>query len=149
RVEDRRRAAVLSHEPRHPEGRGGSDDSLGLHRAQREGAARGVRRRDEPADPAPDGGLGRMTTTQLETSKRPVASWAELCKPGGAAEPAWAVEQRKRAAKIAETLPFPDRSQELWRRTDFGSLAFDTLDLDGATETGRGGRELPLDKVSG
>jgi len=84
-----------------------------------------------------------MTTTQLETSKRPAASWAELSKTRGAGEPAWAVEQRKRAAKIAETLPFPDRSQELWRRTDFGSLAFDTLDLAAATKTVRNFGELP------
>src|SRR4029079_9440954 len=117
--------ALLPQARRHRKGERGGDDRVGLHRAHREGAAHGVRGRDEPADPAPDGGLGRMTTTQLETSKRPVASWAELSKTRGAGEPAWAVEQRKRAAKIAETLPFPDRSQELWRRTDFGSLAFD------------------------
>ena len=43
--------------PRHPRGRGGEADRQRLHRADRQGAPDGVRRRDEPADRAADGGL--------------------------------------------------------------------------------------------
>ena len=59
--QDRRRAALLPDEPRRAQGRGGGDDRRRLHRAGREGAADGVRGRDEPPHPAADGGLGRMT----------------------------------------------------------------------------------------
>ena len=54
-LEDRRGAALLPDEPRPHGGRGERDDRLRLHRADHEGAAAGVRGRDEPADPAPDG----------------------------------------------------------------------------------------------
>jgi Fe-S cluster assembly protein SufB len=60
-LEDRRRAALLSHEPRHSGGGSGRDDRERVHRADHEGAADGVRRRDEPPDPASDGGLGRLS----------------------------------------------------------------------------------------
>ncbi len=46
----------------------------------------------------------------------------------GANEPAWALEQRREAAEVAARLPFPDRRLELWRRTDFGTLALGELD---------------------
>ena len=55
-LEDRRRAALLSHVARAERGRGLGDGGQRLRRADHEGAAARVRRRDEPADPAPDGG---------------------------------------------------------------------------------------------
>ena len=59
-LEDRRGAALLPEEPRPHRGRGHHDDRQRLRRADRQGAADGVRRRAEPADPAPDGRLGRV-----------------------------------------------------------------------------------------
>ena len=58
RLEDRRGAALLPDEPRPDRGGGERDDRLRLRRADHEGAAARVRRRDEPPDPAADGGLG-------------------------------------------------------------------------------------------
>src|SRR5205814_745910 len=43
--------------PRPIRGSGGGDDRVRIYRADRQGAAARVRRRDEPADPAPDGRL--------------------------------------------------------------------------------------------
>ena len=62
RLEDRRGAALLPHVARAHRGRGERDDRERLRRADHEGAAARVRRRDEPADPAPDGGLGRLSS---------------------------------------------------------------------------------------
>ena len=62
RLEDRRGAALLPAEPRHPRGRGLQDDRQRLHRADRQGAPDGVRGRDEPPDRAPDGGLHWLTS---------------------------------------------------------------------------------------
>ena len=59
-LEDRRGAALLPDVPRALRGRGLGDDRLRLRRADHEGAAARVRGRDEPADPAADGGLGRL-----------------------------------------------------------------------------------------
>ena len=58
RLEGRRRAALLP-ACRHGLDRGGGRqaDRQRLHRADRQGAADGVRGRDEPPDRAPDGGL--------------------------------------------------------------------------------------------
>src|SRR6185436_6318274 len=60
RLQDRRGAALLSDEPRPDRGGGERDDRLRVRRADHEGAAARVRRRDEPADPAADGGLSRL-----------------------------------------------------------------------------------------
>ena len=57
----RRGAALLPAEPRHRRGRGDEDDRQRLRRADRQGAADGVRGRAEPADRAADGGLRRVT----------------------------------------------------------------------------------------
>ncbi len=59
-LEDRRGAALLPHVARALRGRGDGDDRLRLRRADHEGAPARVRRRDEPADPAADGRLGRL-----------------------------------------------------------------------------------------
>ena len=61
RVEDRRGAALLPDVPRPVRGGGVRDDRVRLRRADHEGAPARVRGRDEPPDPAPDGGLGRLT----------------------------------------------------------------------------------------
>ena len=55
-LEDRRGAALLPDVARALRGRGLRDDRLRLRRADHEGAAARVRGRDEPADPAADGG---------------------------------------------------------------------------------------------
>ena len=56
-LQDRRGAALLPDEPRHPRGRGRQADRQRLHRADRQGAPDGVRGGDEPPHRAPDGGL--------------------------------------------------------------------------------------------
>ncbi len=68
-VEDRRGAALLPDEPRPLGGRGERDDRLRVRRADHEGASTGVRGRDEPADPAPDGRLGRLGRTMAIVEK--------------------------------------------------------------------------------
>jgi Fe-S cluster assembly protein SufB len=60
-VEGGRGAALLPDVARHPRGRGVEADRQRLHRADRQGAADGVRGRDESADRAPDGGLDWLT----------------------------------------------------------------------------------------
>ncbi len=71
RLQDRRGAALLPEEPRALRGRGLDPDRQRIHRAARQGAAHGIRRRDEQAHPAPDGRLGGV--------RRPF--------PGGGREP--------------------------------------------------------------
>ena len=60
RLEDRRGAALLPHVARALRVRGERDGRVGLRRADHEGAPARVRRRDEPADPAPDGRVRRL-----------------------------------------------------------------------------------------
>src|SRR5262249_43978776 len=133
RVQDRRRAALLSHGARHQQGGGRGDDRVRLHRARGEGAADGVRGRDEPVDPAADGGLRRMTAHSPKVTPAPAKgptappiarSWAEkaLARAQAAREGAWALERRRAAAATLSTLGLPRRDDELWRRTDFGTL---------------------------
>ncbi len=83
-----------------------------------------------------------MTTTALPTT-RLAPSWGALSETRGAVEPPWAREQRRRALAMAERSAYPDRSVELWRRTDFGSLKPDTLDFAAAGAVARGFGELP------
>ena len=61
RLQGRVGAALLPDEPRPDGGRGSRHDRERLHRADRQGAADGVRGRDEPPHPAPDGRRGRLT----------------------------------------------------------------------------------------
>ena len=72
RLQDRRGAALLPDEPRPLRGRGERDDRLGLHRADHEGAPTRVRGRDEPADPAADGGIGRVIVERTDFVSVPV-----------------------------------------------------------------------------
>jgi len=73
-----------------------------------------------------------MTTTELNTSQGFDVAWMSraqaLAKEAG--ESAWALAGRAAAADTARSLSFPDRTDELWRRTDFRSLeaAVETLD---------------------
>jgi Fe-S cluster assembly protein SufD len=83
-----------------------------------------------------------MTTTSLNPTAL-ATDWGALSQTRGAGEPAWAQEQRRRALAIAERLPYPDRSLELWRRTDFGSLKPDTLDYSAPGHTVHGVGDLP------
>ena len=62
-----------------------------------------------------EGGLDAWPALALERAVR-------------ANEPAWALEQRRAATAVVARLSFPDRRLELWRRTDFGTLALDELD---------------------
>src|SRR5439155_16464243 len=130
------------------QGRCGGHDRLRVHRADREGAADGVRGRDEPPDPAPDGGLGRMTTAaNLPVTAGFDGEWGEraLARAAAAHEPKWALERRRAAAGLARTLPFPSHEDELWRRTDFRALqaALPKLDPFAAPERARGVSDLP------
>ncbi len=59
-LEDWRGAALLPDEPRDSRARGGGDDRLRLRRADHQGAPPRVRGRDEPSDPAADGGVCRL-----------------------------------------------------------------------------------------
>ena len=59
-LEDRRGAALLPDVARALRGGGLGDDRLRVRRADHQGAPARVRGRDEPADPAPDGRLGRL-----------------------------------------------------------------------------------------
>ena len=77
-VQDRRRPDLLPHEPWALRGGGHGDDRARLHRADRQGAADGVRRRAQPADRASDGGLdwlscraGRPRSARPRPSRSP------------------------------------------------------------------------------
>src|SRR5205814_3730834 len=72
RLEDRRGAALLPDVPRALGDRGLGDDRLRLRRADHEGAAARVRGRDEPLDPAPDGGLRRVIVERTDFISVPV-----------------------------------------------------------------------------
>ncbi len=78
------------------------------------------------------------------------AAWPERAieRAVRAGEPAWALDQRRRAATLAERLPWPDRRLDLWRRTDFGSLALDGLDPFAPGLRARGVDDLPTALVA-
>src|SRR4029078_8971240 len=72
--EVRRGAVFLSDEPGDSRARGGGDDRLRLRRADHQGAPARVRRRDDPADPPPDGGLGWLSSRWSEPTSSPSPS---------------------------------------------------------------------------
>jgi len=88
-----------------------------------------------------------MTTTELNTSQGFDVAWMSraqtLAKEAG--ESAWALAARAAAAGTARSLSFPDRTQELWRRTDFRSLeaAVETLDPFARPTAAAGPGDLP------
>ena len=85
-----------------------------------------------------------MTSTELRT-RTPLAEWPGLAEARAQrlGEPAWALERRRQAAAIAAALPLPSRALELWRRTDFGSLALDDLEPFVPAPRARGVDDLP------
>ena len=68
RLQGQRRPALLPDVPRHGAGRGDGDDRARLHRADRQGAADGVRPRAQPAHRAADGRRGRLTAAPLTST---------------------------------------------------------------------------------
>jgi Fe-S cluster assembly protein SufD len=88
-------------------------------------------------------------TAETRTPTGPVQggldAWPALAleRATRASEPGWALEQRREAAAVAARLPFPDRKLELWRRTDFGTLALGELDPFAAGTKARGVDDLP------
>jgi len=74
-----------------------------------------------------------MTTLAAKSSPATLARpWAEkaLARAQAAREGAWALERRRAAIATLGTLSLPRRDDELWRRTDFGTIeqALETLD---------------------
>jgi len=59
-----------------------------------------------------------------------LAGWlaAADTRAAKAGEPDWALARRRHAAANARSMSFPSREDELWRRTDFGSLPLEMLD---------------------
>ena len=51
-------------------------------------------------------------------------------RAAAAREPQWAIERRRAAAAVMQTLEFPSRLDELWRRTDFRTLEGAIAGLD-------------------
>ena len=83
-----------------------------------------------------------MTTMSLNTTST-LEAWAKLAAARGAQEPAWAVAQRAKALAMAGTMAYPDRSLDLWRRTDFGSLQPETLDFNAGSTEAHNYADLP------
>src|SRR5262249_33780257 len=82
-------------------------------------------------DSAPDGGLGRMTTTSLPSAGFEVEAAARAeARAREARETPWALERRRAAAGVMKTLKLPSRLDELWRRTDFRTLEAALPELD-------------------
>jgi len=99
-----------------------------------------------------------VTTADLKTrAQTGIDGWtgwtdAACERARRAGEPAWAIEQRRKAADVAARLPVPNRSMELWRRTDFGSLSLDGLDPFVAGTRARNLDDLPaaiLERLAG
>lgn len=101
-----------------------------------------------------------MTATP-ELKTREAQPFAELWKDwvrraaeraADSGEPAWVAELRREAADVAARLPFPDRSIDLWRRTDFGSLTVAELDPFASATRARNLDDLPsviLERLAG
>jgi Fe-S cluster assembly protein SufD len=72
-----------------------------------------------------------MTTLTAKSLASLAKPWSEtaLSRAQGAREGAWALERRRAAIATLGTLALPRRDDELWRRTDFGTLeqALDSL----------------------
>lgn len=84
-------------------------------------------------------------TTQVQPPFE--AAWAEraAARARDAREGAWASERRRAAAGTLSALKRPRRDEELWRRTDFGSLeqALHTLDPFATGPAARNVDDLP------
>ena len=111
-LEDRRGAALLPDEPRALRGRGGRDDRLRLRRADHEGAPARVRGRDEPPDPAPDGGLGRLIVERTDFISVPVRD----------------MERSKRFYAETLGLPSPNLDEGGWPEFETGNVSLYLVD---------------------
>lgn len=97
-----------------------------------------------------------MITTTTKSPILTAAPWAEqaITRAIAAREGAWALDRRKAAAGVLATLSLPKRDDELWRRTDFGTLeqAFDTLDPFTSAPAARNVDDLPaavIERIAG
>lgn len=97
-----------------------------------------------------------MITTTTKSPVLTAAPWAEqaITRATAAREGAWALDRRKAAAGVLATLSLPKRDDELWRRTDFGTLeqAFDTLDPFTSAPAARNVDDLPaavIERIAG
>ena len=97
-----------------------------------------------------------MITTTTKSPILTAAPWAEqaITRATAAREGAWALDRRKAAAGVLATLSLPKRDDELWRRTDFGTLeqAFDTLDPFTSAPAARNVDDLPaavIERIAG
>ena len=64
-----------------------------------------------------------MTTTTNPTTRFDVDAAAQAERRAAESrEPQWAIERRRAAASTMQSLSFPSRLDELWRRTDFRTL---------------------------
>ena len=59
-------------------------------------------------------------------------------------EPDWALAKRAHAAAVAMSLPFPSRTDDLWRRIDLSSLDLDALDPSKGGGRARNVDDLPI-----
>lgn len=94
------------------------------------------------------------STTQVQTGFE--LAWAEraAARARDAREGAWASERRRAAAGTLSALKRPRRDEELWRRTDFGSLeqVMHTLDPFAPGPAARNVDDLPapvLERIAG
>ncbi len=73
-----------------------------------------------------------MSTTATKSPLAFATPWAEqaVARATKAREGAWALERRRAAAGTLGTLALPRRDDELWRRTDFGTLEQSLATLD-------------------
>jgi Fe-S cluster assembly protein SufD len=73
-----------------------------------------------------------MSTTLARTSAAPLGQWLEkaAARAAAAREAAWSAERRRASAGTLSTLSLPRRDDELWRRTDFGTLEQSLAGLD-------------------
>jgi len=88
-----------------------------------------------------------MSTLTAKSPVAPAKAWAEkaLARAQAAREGAWAFDRRRAAAATLGTLSLPRRDDELWRRTDFGTLeqALDALDPFAPATPARNIDDLP------
>jgi Fe-S cluster assembly protein SufD len=87
-----------------------------------------------------------MSTTPLETqTSNALAGWLAKAdtRAQAAGEPAWALEKRRHAARVAASMAFPGRDAELWRRTDFGSIPLESFDPFATAPRARNVDDLP------
>lgn len=97
-----------------------------------------------------------MSTTTTKSPALAAGPWAEqaITRAGTAREGAWALTRRKAAAGTLSTLSLPKREDELWRRTDFGTLEQSLAGLDpfAQSPTARNVDDLPaavLERIAG